>query len=222
MEAYQLMKNNFIYLISTNRPEWGEFAFAQYLKCPGKLVVLDNSKDGVDFWKSEIPKGAIDYKYYHLPHCSNEGEMYNWFVKEYQDSKLDLFYMDDDVEISSEINEIFNWTLPERGGWDCVWLNSVYITDAKTNVSFLYNREDARVGSVWYCKNDLWKKTTFSPTVGGCHAWRKEVLRWGNVKRIRDPLANFLIHDTNQELRSSKDWSTHSNCKIMPLKVSLN
>jgi len=183
-----------IYLLITNRREWAEFAYKQYLKTIGcKLIVLDNTEFGIDFWKNKA-----DCQHYHIPECDNISKMFNWFADQYQGND-DLFYMDDDIEIATE-------TLPTmienfKYGYDCVKLCNVYVTHG--DKSGFWNRKAKHIGSVFISKFELWQNARFNPDQleGVCYYFMD--LNNYNCRFIQKRLANYHIHDKNVVLKES-------------------
>jgi len=181
-----------IYLISTNRPEWAEFAYQQYLKVgEGSLIVLDNSPDGIPFWKDKA-------QHFHIPQCKNVGEMFNWFCDNYH-GEYDLFYMDDDIEIGSD-------TIPKmkaefKNGYDCVKLCQVYVTDRHTGKSALWRRRAKHIGAAWMARSSLWRLSRFENIkIGGVIAYFRDLLDY-NCRFLTEPLANYILHDKNVILK---------------------
>ncbi len=149
-----------IYLLSTNRPNWAEFAYKQYKKAGGDLVVLDNSEKGIFFWED---KG----EHHHIPQCKNVSQMFNWYLDRAPND--DIFYMDDDIEIYPDtMYEMRKWL---RLGYDCVKLLNVYVTDMRTGERTTWHRREKNVGAAWMASRDLWKCARFNEKTieGVCH-----------------------------------------------------
>jgi len=185
-----------IYLISTNRPKWAEFAYKQYLKASidvnCHLVVLDNSKKGIKFYRGKTAD------YFHLPQLENVGATFNWFLDNFDAKGEDLFYMDDDVEI-------FDHTVSEMAqylghGWDCVKLSKVGVLDVKSGNRDTWTRRSRGVGSVWLANFDLWSSQRFDEKAKNsvCGYWLR--MCDYNCKFIHKILATYMIHDKNVTL----------------------
>lgn len=177
-----------IYLITTNRADWAPFAYEQWKKWSNsRLVILDNSKESIDFWKD------IECEHHHIPQCNNIGEMFNWFVAQYKGDEH-LFYMDDDIELSSGIPEIeINLRY-----FNCVLLNNVYVSQREKKRTWKWIRNDINVGSAWLAHKDFWPTLKFRHSNEGVGAVMRDVLNYrASVAHIYKPLTNYMLHEKN-------------------------
>ncbi len=185
------------YVISTNtqiRPEWSKFAYEQYCKFPGaRLVVMDNATDKPsEYWKN------LDCDYFHLPECSNVCQMYNWLAKNYP-VVCDIFYMDDDIEISSSLVESLKWL---KMGWDFIYFSKLYITSLKQNKSCIWPRKLWNLGSVWIASHSIWRDVTFDEaTIDGMYKMHQAIAGNVSIKFEHQIFANCMIHDKNLVMR---------------------
>ena len=184
-----------IYLLSTNRPEWASFAYTQFLKTTScRLVVLDNSKEGDIYWSTK------DCEYHHIPQLENVSQMFNYFADQYKGDE-DLFYMDDDIEISKDTVPIMYKAFEQ--GYDCVKNCLVKVTHGEKQG--LWHRRANQVGACWMSKNNLWQRARFREnTVEGVCVYWSELWDYNCRYLFLPDLANYLIHDNNVILRASK------------------
>jgi len=182
-------------LLSTNRPGWAEFAYRQYLKTSGcRLVVLDNYNERSKFW------GKADCEYHHIPEKENVSQMFNYFADLYKGNE-DLFYMDDDIEISKYTISIMEKAFEFQ--YDCVKNCQVYVTHE--NKSGVWHRRAKNIGACWMAKNNLWQNARFKEnTVEGVCFYFMDLWDYNCRLLLRPDLANYMIHDKNVILRASK------------------
>jgi len=188
-----------IYLLSTNRKDWAEFAYEQWMKCESaNLVVLDNSKECIDFWKIKSINNECIHHW--IPQCENVSQMFNWYLDNNPPDE-DLFYMDDDIELSGEtLSEMSSWL---NVGWDCVKLCKVYVTNIKNNKSGIWLRKAKHIGACFLISKDLWKSARFrEDTVEGVIFYFISLNDY-NCRYLHKPLANYMIHNDNVILKES-------------------
>jgi len=185
-----------IYLLSTNRPKWAEYAYRQYKRFEDyDLVVLDNTKKGIPFWKKNA-----DF-HYHLPELDNVSQMYNWFLENHP---LDnIFYADDDMEYHPDLKETMEKYL--NTGWDLVTNCRRYVTcDGKSE---FFHQNPIGVGASWMASKSILKLSTFDEsTVDGVCRYMRDLTinHQANTKRILEPMVNLQIHDDNVLLRKEQ------------------
>lgn len=184
-----------IYLLSTNRSKWCEFAYRQYKRFNGySLVVLDNTQSGISFWKEKA-----DF-HYHLPELENVSQMYNWFLSNHP---LDnIFYADDDVEYHPDLRIKMEKYL--EMGWDFITNCNRYVSNS--NGSSYFDKNPIGVGSGWMASKHILKLSKFKEdTVDGICSYVRDliVLYKVNVKTIYERLQNLIVHDSNVLQRES-------------------
>lgn len=178
-----------IYLISTNRPQWAEFALEQAHKWCCKIVVLNNSPKPIPFWKVHADE------LFHIPQCENVSQMFNYFVEKYQGDD-DIFYMDDDIEV--HLNSRFVMEGYLKSGWDLVINSKFFVTCGQQTKTCV--RKIKGAGAGWLASEDVWREGRFAPsTKEGVYAYMRDLVDYKgvNVKTIWTPLMNLLVHDRN-------------------------
>lgn len=186
--------NSIIYLIYTNRKAFAKFAYAQWKKFPGtRLVVLDNAKNKINYWDE------VGCEHHYIPECTNQSQMYNWFVDKYEGDEH-LFLMDDDIELSPNITSIVQYL----DDWDVIFLNRVYVTSKEQNKSSIWIRKERQIGAAFLCHNQIWMDTQFDgkAKTGGMYRFHDNIRYRTNKKYLYEPLANYIIHEDNLVMKN--------------------
>lgn len=178
-------------MLTTNRPEWAEFAFKQYQKFGGDLVVLDNAQKPNPFWK------CAD-EYFHLPELENTGQMFNHFSRQYQGYDH-LFYMDDDIQIRETLRYQMEKWLDQ---YHLIFLNQVFVTCG--NKSALWVRRNKNIGAAFLISREIWQTSYFNEKLpcSGVIQYFAGLVDC-NIKNVHQPMANYFIHDKNLVMREN-------------------
>lgn len=194
-----------LYTVPTNtgtRPEWSEFLIKQHAKWPEThLVVIDNAEKPSTFFTDR------GIEYHHIPQCKYNSYMFNWFVQNHGNRDAHLFYMDDDIELSSDICDIDKFF---DLGWDGVFILQAYVTSLEHNKSYLWKRQQKNIGAGFLLHADVWIKTEWDESMksGGIHIMNKQ-LRYAdvNIHFLRRPLLNYMVHGKNLVMKhNSFPW----------------
>lgn len=181
-----------IYLLSTNRPDWAEYAHRQYKRfVNAKLIVLDNTKDGIEYWVKHADLHC------YLPNCKNVGQMFNWYLDNYEIDDY-LFYADDDIEYHPKIQDVMINYL--KSGYDLVINSSMFASNSTRSCLFI--RKPWCVGAAWMITKEVIKLDRFGDTkiAGSCEYLKKLInplMHGVNFKNIFTPFVNLIVHKNN-------------------------
>ena len=160
-----------------------------------ELIVLDNSPAGIEYLKTRADE------YFHIPEVDNVAKMFNWYLDNGNPADDEIFYNDDDIEISVDLIPKMREALTQ--GYDCVKVCSCYVTDVKAGKSAIWNRKAKHITAAWMASRHLWKKGRFREDLVDGGILYFTALNDFNCRFLFEPLINYMIHDDNLVMKRS-------------------